>query len=179
VLRAASAGIGAGEHLLSVKVVDNDAEPRTDERLVHLSVVATPGVVFVANPVDWDARFLFRTIREVAALPARVYVRIGESWRTMTDLKPVSEDVMRQAIRGADLVVLKGRAVDRAGDLRGRGAWLWPGGGGDAAAQDGDWYLTLRRRHRSRQRSAGCPSTRSPLRWRSPRRNQRHRAGWD
>ncbi len=143
VLRAASAGIGAGEHLLSVKVVDNgDAEPRTDERLVHLSVVATPGVVFVANPVDWDARFLFRTIREVAALPARGYVRIGESWRTMTDLKPVSEDVMRQAIRGADLVVLKGRAVDRAGDLRGRGAWLWPGGGGDAAAQDGDWYLT-------------------------------------
>jgi hypothetical protein len=143
VLRAATGGIGAGEHLLSVKVVDNsDAEPRTDERLVHLSVVATPGVVFVANPGDWDARFLFRTIREVAALPARGYVRIGESWRTMTDLRPVSEDVMRQAIRGADLVVLKGRAVDRASDLRGRGVWLWPGGGGEAAAQNGDWYLT-------------------------------------
>ena len=145
VLRATTGGIGAGEHLLSVTVVDNsDAEPRTDERLVHLSVVATPGVVFVANPADWDARFLFRTIREVAALPARGYVRIGESWHTMTDLKPVSEDVMRQAIRGADLVVLKGRAVDRASDVRGRGAWLWPGGGtgGDAAAQDGDWYLT-------------------------------------
>src|SRR4029077_8048636 len=47
VLRAGSVGIGAGEPLLSVKVVDNgDAEPRTDERLVHLSVVATPGVVF-------------------------------------------------------------------------------------------------------------------------------------
>ncbi len=143
VLRAATNGIAAGEHLLSVRVVENnDAEPRTDERLVHLAVAATPGVVFVANPGDWDARFLFRTIREVAALPARGYVRIGESWRSMTDLKPVAEDVMRQAIRGADLVVLKGRAVDRATDLRGRGLWLWPSGGGDAPAQDGDWYLT-------------------------------------
>ena len=143
VLRAGTGGITAGEHLLSVNVVDNsDAEPRTDVRMVHLSVAATPGVVLVANPGDWDARFLFRTIREVAALPARGYVRIGDSWRTMTDLKPVSEDAMRQAIRGADLVVLKGRAVDRASDVRGRGAWLWPSGGGDAAAQNGDWYLT-------------------------------------
>jgi len=143
VLRAATSGLAAGEHLLSVKVADNgDAEPRSDERLVHLTVAATPGVVFVANPGDWDARFLFRTIREVAALPVRGYVRIGDSWRTMTDLKPVAEDVMRQAIRGADLVVLKGRAVERAADVRGRGLWLWPSGGGDAPAQGGDWYLT-------------------------------------
>ena len=108
--------------MLSIKVVDTgDAEPRTDERLVHLSVAETPGVVFVANPADWDARFLFRTIREVAALPVRGYVRIGDSWRTMTDLKPVSDDVMRQAIRGADLVVLKGAR----GRARGRRARAW------------------------------------------------------
>lgn len=142
VMRAVTGGITAGEHVLSIKAVDaGDAEPRTDERLVHLSVAETPGVVFVANPADWDARFLFRTIREVAALPVRGYVRIGESWRSMADLKPVSEDVMRQAIRGADLVVLKGHAIDRAGDARGRGVWLWPSGLG-ATAQEGDWYLT-------------------------------------
>lgn len=141
VLRATSAGIGAGEHLLSVRVVNGrDAEPRTDERLVHLAVAATPGVVFVSDPGDWDARFLFRTIRDVAALPARGYVRIGESWRSMTDLKPVAEDVVRQAIRGADLAVLKGAAVARAADVRGRGVWLWPGGG-ETPGQEGDWYL--------------------------------------
>ena len=141
-LRAASSGIAAGEHVLSIKAVDTgDAEPRTDERLVYLSVAETPGVVFVANPADWDARFLFRTIREVAALPVRGYVRIGESWRTMTDLKPISDDMLRHVIRGADLVVLKGAAVERAGDVRGRGVWLWPSGSG-AAAQEGDWYLT-------------------------------------
>jgi len=142
VLRAASGGIAAGEHVLSIKAIDaGDAEPRTDERLVHLLVAETPGVVFVANPADWDARFLFRAIRDVAALPVRGYVRIGESWRSMVDLKPVSDDVMRQAIRGADLVVLKGRAVERVGDVRGRGVWLWPGGV-DTQAQDGDWYLS-------------------------------------
>ena len=141
-LRAVSSGIPAGEHVLSIKVVDaGDAEPRTDGRLVHLSVAETPGVVFVASPADWDARFLFRTIREVAALPVRGYVRIGDSWRAMTDLKPISEDKMRQVIRGADLVVLKGDAVSRATDVRGRGVWLWPSGSG-AAAQEGDWYLT-------------------------------------
>ena len=71
-LRAATSGMTAGEHLLSVKIVNNrDAEPRTDERFVYLAVAATPGVVLVANPADWDARFLFRTIREVAALPVR------------------------------------------------------------------------------------------------------------
>ena len=142
VLRATSAGLPAGEHVLTVKVVNaGDTEPRDDARLVHLSVAETPGVVFVASPADWDTRFLFRTMRDVAALPVRGYVRIGESWRTMADLKPVSEDAMRQAIRGADLVVLKGEAVGRAGDVRGRGVWLWPSGTG-AAGQEGDWYLT-------------------------------------
>ena len=142
VLRAASAGIAAGEHLLSMQVVGSgDSEPRTDERLVHLTVAQTPGVVLVANPADWDARFLFRAIRDVAALPVRGYVRIGDSWRSMADLKPISEDALRQAIRGADLVVLKGKAVDRVTEVRGRGVWLWPGST-EAPAQDGDWYLT-------------------------------------
>ena len=141
VLRAPATGITAGEHLLTLKAVNvGDAEPRTDERLVHLSVAATPGVVFVADPADWDARFLFRTIRDVAAIPARGYVRIGDGWKSMTDLKPVAEDVMRQAIRAADLVVLKGNAVSRVNDARGRGIWLWPGGSQEPG-QEGDWYL--------------------------------------
>ncbi len=141
-LRATTRGISGGDHLLSIQVVGAaDAEPRTDERLVHLTVAQTPGVVLVADPADWDAKFLYRTIREVAALPVRGYVRIGQGWRTMADLRPVSEDALRQAVRGADLVVLKGNAVARASAARGRGVWNWPSGSG-APAQDGDWYLT-------------------------------------
>ena len=112
VLRAASGGLGAGEHLLSVRVVNaDDAEPRTDERLLHLTVTETPGVVLVASPADWDTRFLYRTIHDVAALPVRGYVRIGDTWRTMGDLKPVTEEALQKAIRRADLLVLKGDAV--------------------------------------------------------------------
>jgi hypothetical protein len=142
VLRAASSGLGAGEHLLSVRVANaGDAEPRTDERLLHLTVTETPGVVLVASPADWDTRFLYRTIHDVAALPVRGYVRIGDTWRTMGDLKPVTEDALQKAIHRADLLVLKGDAVSRADAVRTRGVWLWPGASA-AATTDGDWYLT-------------------------------------
>ena len=34
-----------------------------------------PGVVLLAAPADWDSRFLYRTLREVAQLPVRGFVR--------------------------------------------------------------------------------------------------------
>ncbi len=103
-------GIAAGEHLLSVQVVDSgDAEPRTDERLVHLSVARRRRAwcSWPIRPTGMRASCSAPSARSRRCRCAG-YVRIGDSWRTMTDLKPVSEDVMRQAIRGADLVVLKG-----------------------------------------------------------------------
>lgn len=138
VLRTASTTLGAGEHILTVRLRHGgDAEPRTDERLLHVDVAETPGVVLVASPADWDARFLFRTVRDVSALPVRGYVQLGDRWWSMHDLKPATDDAVRRAIRGADLLILKGRAVERAGEGRARGTWLWPGGGGES----GDWYL--------------------------------------
>ena len=35
----------------------------------------TPGVVLLAAPGDWDSRVLYRTLREVAQLPVRGFVR--------------------------------------------------------------------------------------------------------
>jgi hypothetical protein len=141
VLRAASAGLPPGEHILSVRLAGvRDAEPRTDQRLHHLVVAETPGVVLVASPGDWDARFLFRALTDVSALPVRGYVRLGAEWRAMGTLLPVSADAVRRAVRGADLLVLKGTAVERAGEGRGRGIWLWPSGAG-ATLERSDWYL--------------------------------------
>ncbi len=138
VLRTASTTLGAGEHILTVRLRHGgDAEPRTDERLLHVDVAETPGVVLVASPADWDARVLVRTVRDVSALPVRGYVQLGDRWWSMHDLKPATDDAVRRAIRGADLLILKGRAVERAGEGRARGTWLWPGGGGES----GDWYL--------------------------------------
>lgn len=139
VLRAGSAGLLPGEHLLRVRLRGPaDAEPRTDERLLHLRIAATPGVVLVASPADWDSRFLFHAVRDVSALPTRGYVQLGDRWLGMGDLKPVSEEVVRRAIRGADLLILRGRAVARASEGRARGTWLWPSG---PDAEPGDWYL--------------------------------------
>lgn len=141
-LRASTAGLAPGEYLLRVELAGaRDAEPRTDVRLHDVMLAATPGAVLVASPADWDARFLFRAIREVSDLPLRGYVQLAPGeWRSMLDLSRVSEGVVRDAARRADLLVAKGDAIDLAAGTRARGVWLWPGGRGsilDAA----DWYL--------------------------------------
>ena len=85
-----SSEVGPGDHVLRSQLAGSDAEPRTDTRLHLVTVAPTPGVVLLASPGDWDSRFLYRTLRDVAQLPVRGFVRIeGERWRSMTDLRPV------------------------------------------------------------------------------------------
>jgi hypothetical protein len=144
-LTAEGAALPAGTHLLRVRIADtSDAEPRTDRRWHLVSVAETPGVVLIADPPDWDSRFLYETLRDVADLPVRGYARIeANRWRSMTDLSVVPEDRVLQALRGADLVVLKGgaaRLAEGAG-VRARGRWLWPSGEGGEQLLPGDWYL--------------------------------------
>ncbi len=139
----ASAAVGPGDHLLSVSLVGpRDAEPRTDTRLHLVTVAPTPGVVLVAAPGDWDSRFLYRTLREVAQLPVRGYVRLGpERWRSMTDLRPVSADQLRRAARQADLLILMGESSALAEGSGARGIWSWPGAA-EGTQLPGDWYLS-------------------------------------
>jgi hypothetical protein len=138
-----SAGLAAGDHLLRVAVAAGDGEPRTDARLLLVSIAATPGVVLVAAPGDWDARALYRTLTAVAELPVRGYLRLDAArWRSMADLAPVSADVVRRAARGADLLILKGAAGYLAAGTRARGVLVWPSGEGGEALIGGDWYLT-------------------------------------
>ena len=139
-----SSGLGSGDHLLRVALArTEDAEPRTDTRLHLVTVAATPGVVFLASPADWDSRFLYRTLREVGQLPVRGYVRFDRNrWRTMTDLQPVPADVVRRAARRADLLILKGRVGELAEESTARGIWRWPSGEGGETQVPGDWYLS-------------------------------------
>ena len=44
----------------------SDAESRDDARLYLLRVSPTPGIVLLASPPDWDSRFLFQALRDVA-----------------------------------------------------------------------------------------------------------------
>lgn len=136
-------GVAPGDHLLDVALAGaSDAEPRTDERRHLLTVAPTPGIVLVASPGSWDARFLYRALSEVADLPVRGYVRIErDAWRGMHDLERVSDAAVGRAVRGADLLVLKGASGDLASGARARGLWVWPSGESGEAVIEGDWYL--------------------------------------
>ncbi|MFL5517591.1 MAG: hypothetical protein ACJ8DJ_15650 [Gemmatimonadales bacterium] len=138
-----SGSLGAGDHMLRVRLVGTgDREPRTDVRLQLVSVAPTPGVVLVAAPGDWDSRFLYHTLREVAQLPVRGYVRLDtDRWRTMGDLRPVATAEVARAARGADLLILKGASRSFMEGATARGIWLWPSGEGGAPPMAGDWYL--------------------------------------
>lgn len=138
-----SSAVGAGEHVLHVALAGaNDAEPRTDTRLHIVTVAPTPGVVLLATPADWDSRFLYRTLREVAQLPVRGFVRIDpDRWRSMADLSVVANETVRQAARRADLLIQMGRAGTLTEGATARGLWSWPAGS-DSSAIAGDWYLT-------------------------------------
>jgi hypothetical protein len=139
-----SRSLSAGDHVLRVALARGaDAEPRTDARLHLVTVAPTPGVVFLAAPGDWDSRFLYRTLREVGQLPIRGYVRLDrDRWRSMTDLRPVPNDVVRRAARRADLLILKGGIADLAEGSTARSIWSWPSGEGGETQVAGDWYLS-------------------------------------
>jgi hypothetical protein len=139
-----SAGLPAGDHLLRVSLSrTGDSEPRTDTRLQLVTVTPTPGVVFLAGPADWDSRFLYRTLREVAQLPVRGYARLeGNRWRSMMDLRPVPAEQVRRAARRADLLVLKGGVGNFAEGSNARGIWRWPSGESGETQLPGDWYFT-------------------------------------
>lgn len=135
----ATRGLPAGAHVLSAHLESGDSEPRTDTRLRMVTVTATPGIVLVATPGDWDARALYRALVDVAELPVRGYVELGQGrYRGMHDLKPVSEDAVRRAAAGADLLVVKGDAKNLAVSSA-RGLWLWPSAANSIA---GDWYIS-------------------------------------
>ncbi len=138
-----SSEVGPGDHVLRIKLAGSDAEPRTDTRLHLVTVAPTPGVVLLASPGDWDSRFLYRALRDVAQLPVRGFVRIeGERWRSMMDLKPVPAERVRQAARQADLLIVKGDAGSLTQGTTARGIWRWPTGGKGQGSIPGDWYLS-------------------------------------
>jgi len=137
--------LSAGDHLLRIGLVaPGDGEPRDDGRLFLLSVAATPGIVLLAAPPDWDSRTLYEVLGQVAGLPLRGYLTMVQGqWRSMQDLSPVSAAEVRQAAERADLLILKGAPGEVAGSRRNPGLLRWPSGEGGAPVANGDWYLSV------------------------------------
>ncbi|HEV8125895.1 MAG TPA: hypothetical protein VGP80_16735 [Gemmatimonadales bacterium] len=137
----ASSGLRPEANLLSIALEGiQDAEPRDNARQVQVTVTPTPGVVLLGDPADWDSRFLYRTLLDVAQLPVRGYLRMEPGrWRNYADLSPVPTEQVRRAARGADLLIVKGDQAETRGS-NARGLLHWPSG--DASALAGDWYLS-------------------------------------
>ncbi len=127
----------AGERWLDVvRVGASDAEPDDDLRQVRLIVTPTPGVVVLAASPDWDARFLYRTLRDVVESPVRGYVQLEAGrWRRMDDLTLVAAADVAAAAARSDLLAVRGDTA-RWRQV-GRARLLWP-----PVTSVGDWYLT-------------------------------------
>jgi hypothetical protein len=117
----------------------HDAEPRDDKREFAVDVSLEPAAVIFASPPDWEARFLARTLSDVARVPVRVFVETEPGrWRDGATLAPVATTALTSAAANARLVIATGdpeRA--RAFTTGSRNALLlWPTNG-----QPGDWYV--------------------------------------
>jgi hypothetical protein len=134
----------AGWSALEVRLVGaDDPEPRDDARWIVVEVGPQPAAVVLAAPPDWDARFLARTLSDVARVPMRTFVRPGGEggWRDGSTLAGVGEAAVQRAVDSARLVVLAGDP-DRLSRVRvpPRAALIvWPTGG--RPGRDGDWYV--------------------------------------
>jgi len=118
-----------------------DAEPRDDARLFAIDVSLEPAAVILASPPDWEARFLSRTLGDVARLPVRVFVETEPGrWRDGATLAPVANNELSRAAGGARLVIATGdpaRAREFTTRAGARSAvLLWSTNG-----QTGDWYV--------------------------------------
>jgi len=116
-----------------------DAEPRDDSRQFVVEVSLEPAAVIFASPPDWEARFLARTLSDVARVPVKVFVETEPGrWRDGATLAPVATADLMRAAAGARLVIATGdpeRA--RAFTTESRNALLlWPTNG-----RTGDWYV--------------------------------------
>jgi hypothetical protein len=132
----------AGDLFVSVGVASaKDAEPRDDARLWLVQVTPTPGIVLIANPSDWDGRYLFETLKQVAHLPLRGYTSIEPGrWRSLESLALASVSEVAQAARRANVLVIKGQARDLTRGAQARGIWLWPSGEAGGTVVPGEWY---------------------------------------
>lgn len=135
--------LAAGDHILALGFAEPaTGDPRDDRRLHHITMSATPGIVLVASPGDWEARTLYRVLRDVTDLPVEGFVELAPGrWRRMADLSDVEAGLVQRAVSRADLVVLRGSSA-RVGLAGTRAALIWPGGSRDEL-NEGDWYISI------------------------------------
>jgi hypothetical protein len=138
-MRVVPTGAERAAVLQAVIHAAGDLEPRNDTLSVGVDVSRAPAAVFVSTAPDYDAREAVAALRGVTSLPTRAYYRVAPgTWRSDGALAPVSESVVRAAMREAPVVVLHGDTA-AFGPPRSatQGALLLFA---PPAADDGEWF---------------------------------------
>jgi hypothetical protein len=108
-LRGIAAGAERGALLRVIARAPGDREARNDTLSLGVDVTRAPAAVFVSTAPDFDAREAVAALRGVTSLPTRAFYRVAPGmWRTDAALAHVDEKTVREAVRGAPMVVLHG-----------------------------------------------------------------------
>ncbi len=134
-----------GVHVVRFRLVTaGDSIPGDDRRTRIITVTEQPGIVVVADPIDWEGRFLASELGAVALTAVRAFGRVGDnSWIDMSSLGPVTVEAVRDAARQASMLVVRGgNALGTDLGARNQAVWNWPAGR-DTTFRflRGDWYL--------------------------------------
>ena len=131
----------AGFSALEVRLDSlRDGEARDDARLLVVEVSPDPAAVVLAAPPSWETRFLTIVLEDVARIPLRAFVQLGDTgggWRDARTLAPVALGDVARAVRGAQLVVHGGAVPPGVALPPGTAVLAAPAG----ATNAGDWYV--------------------------------------
>jgi hypothetical protein len=140
-LELPASALGPGTHAVEVRLeVPNDAERRDDERVRIVSIFDDPPGVLVADPVSWDARFLYETLAAVSGFPFRGFARIADArWIDMATGGRVPASEVRRAVGNAAFLAASGAGTMVAAAPTDAAVWRWASG--EAELTTGDWYV--------------------------------------
>ncbi len=136
-----SRGWAVGLHLLTVRLrAEGDAEPRDDVRQHWVEAAAQPGIVVLAAPAGWEARFLVKELLEIQPGSVRGFALIQAGrWVDVQTFDPVAAMSVHEAARTAAVVVTLGSGLSRM--TGGRALWQWLSADSALSSTAGDWYV--------------------------------------
>ena len=95
--------------LRAVATTAGDAEPRNDTLATTVELSRAASAVFVSTSPDQDARFAIAILRGALSLPTRGFLRVSPgNWRHEGALTPATDAEVREAVRGAPVVIMHG-----------------------------------------------------------------------
>ena len=136
--------LSLGDRVVRVALTTpGDRESRDDVRMRVTSVTDLPSLVVLVDPADYEGRFLFQELNDIARGSVRGYARVAhDRWVEMGSMRVMRDAEVERATQAAALVVhrsMQGRMPMRSTIP----TWRWPAGQ-DAEGEffEGDWYLT-------------------------------------